>query len=53
MKKIGELVCKYRTVILIIAILLLIPSIIGIKMTKINYDTNNNALNSLKLIMIF
>ncbi len=38
MKKIGELVCKYRTVILIIAILLLIPSIIGIKMTKINYD---------------
>lgn len=38
MKKFGELICKYRKVILIIAILLLIPSAIGIKLTRINYD---------------
>lgn len=36
--KFGEFVCKHRKTILIIALLLLIPSIIGIKMTRINYD---------------
>lgn len=36
--KFGKFVCKHRKTILIIALLLLIPSIIGIKMTRINYD---------------
>lgn len=36
--KFGEFVCKHRKTILIIALLLLIPSIIGMKMTRINYD---------------
>ena len=36
--KFGHWVCKYRKVILIIALILLIPSILGIKATKINYD---------------
>lgn len=36
--KFGEVVCKHRKIILILAILLLIPSILGIKMTRINYD---------------
>ncbi len=36
--KFGEKVVKYRKVILIVSILLLIPSIIGYKTTKINYD---------------
>lgn len=36
--KFGEFVCKHRKVILIIALLLLIPAIIGMKMTRINYD---------------
>ena len=36
--KFGEFVCKHRKTILLIAILLLIPSIIGLKMTRINYD---------------
>lgn len=31
-------VCKHKKIILVISILLLIPSIIGIKATKINYD---------------
>ena len=38
MRKFGEFVCKYRKIILLIALLLLIPSIIGIKATRINYD---------------
>ena len=38
MRKFGEFICKYRTVILIIAILLIIPALIGMKLTKINYD---------------
>lgn len=36
--KFGEFVCKHRKTILIIALLLVIPSIIGMKMTRINYD---------------
>lgn len=38
MLKFGETICKHRKLILIIALLLLIPSIIGMKMTKVNYD---------------
>ena len=38
MEKIGSFICKYRKAILIIALILLIPSVIGIKMTRINYD---------------
>lgn len=38
MHKFGELVCKYKKAILIIALLLLIPAVIGMKATKINYD---------------
>lgn len=38
MLKFGETVCKHKRLILIVAILLLIPSIIGMKATKINYD---------------
>ena len=38
MEKFGELICKYRKVILVIAIILIIPAIIGMKLTRINYD---------------
>ena len=38
MQKIGEFVVKHRKIILIISIILLIPSIIGYKATRINYD---------------
>ncbi len=38
MNILGKTICKYRKIILIIAIVLLIPSIIGMKTTKINYD---------------
>ena len=38
MKLLGNAVCKYRKIILIIALILLIPAIIGMKSTRINYD---------------
>lgn len=38
MHKLAKAICKHKKLILIIAILLLIPSIIGIKATRINYD---------------
>ena len=38
MNKFTNFICKHKTLILIIALLLLIPSLIGIKETKINYD---------------
>lgn len=38
MHKIAEKICKHRKLILIIALLLLIPSIICMKATRINYD---------------
>lgn len=38
MQKFGDFICKHRKLILIISLLLLIPSIIGIKATRINYD---------------
>lgn len=38
MHKIGKAICKYRRIILAIALLLIIPALIGMKATKINYD---------------
>lgn len=37
-QKFGEFIVNHRRLIIIICLLLLIPSIIGIKATKINYD---------------
>ncbi len=36
--KFGKFVCKHRKTILIIALLFMIPAIIGMKSTRINYD---------------
>lgn len=38
MHKVAKAICKHRKLILIIALLLLISSIIGMKATRINYD---------------
>lgn len=38
MQKFGELMVKYRKIILIVALILLIPSLIGYKATRVNYD---------------
>ena len=38
MHKFGEIICKYRILILILAIALLIPAAIGMAKTRVNYD---------------
>ena len=38
MQKFGKLICKHRRLILIVALLLLIPMVFGMKATRINYD---------------
>ena len=38
MNRLGKAICKHKRLILIIALLLIIPSIIGMKATRINYD---------------
>ena len=38
MKRIGELVSKYKLIILIVSIILIVPALINYKNTKINYD---------------
>ena len=38
MLKIAEKICKYKKIIFIIAMLLLIPSFIGMQTTRVNYD---------------
>lgn len=38
MKKVGEFICKNKYIVLIISFVLLILSIIGMNLTKINYD---------------
>ena len=38
MNKFGRLICNHKKIILTIALLLLIPAILGMKATRINYD---------------
>lgn len=38
MNKIAKAICKYRKIILIVALVLLIPSVIGMNETRVNYD---------------
>jgi hypothetical protein len=38
MKKFGEFICKHKIAILIIALILIIPSILGMMATRVNYD---------------
>ncbi len=38
MKKLSDFIVKKRNLILLVAVLLLIPSVIGYARTKVNYD---------------
>ena len=38
MKKSADFICKHKSIILIITVILFILSIIGMKLTSINYD---------------
>ena len=41
MKGFGNAVVKHRKLILLCAVILLVPSVIGMALTRINYDRNN------------
>ena len=38
MQKFSQLICKHRKFVLIIALFLLVPSVIGMMATRVNYD---------------
>ena len=38
MQKFGQFICKHKRTILIIMLILIIPALIGMKATRINYD---------------
>jgi len=48
--KFGSWVCKYRKIIIIISLLLIIPSVIGIKATRINYDILSYLPNNIETV---
>lgn len=50
MNKFGKFVTRHKYIILIIGILLLIPSVIGMSMTRINYDLLSYLPDSLETV---
>ena len=50
MQKISNILVKYRKIILIVALVLLIPSIIGYKATRVNYDILLYLPNTIKTV---
>ena len=50
MQKFGNFIVKYRNLILIIAIILLIPAAIGYKATRVNYDILVYLPDSIKTV---
>ena len=43
MIKLGKWITKHRVIILIVAVVLLIPSVLGMIATRINYDMLNTC----------
>ena len=50
MQKFGNFIVKYRKLILIMAIILLIPAAIGYKATRVNYDILVYLPDSIKTV---
>lgn len=50
MNKFGKFVTRHKYIILIIGILLLIPSVIGMSLTRINYDVLSYLPNTLETV---
>ena len=50
MEKISNLICKYKVLILIIAFILIVPSIIGMNATRVNYDILTYLPNGIETI---
>lgn len=50
MNKFGKFVTRHKYIILIIGVLLLIPSVIGMSMTRVNYDVLSYLPNTLETV---
>lgn len=50
MNRFGKFVIRHKYIILIIGILLLIPSVIGMSMTRVNYDVLSYLPNTLETV---
>lgn len=50
MHKFGKIIVKHRKLILIIAIILLIPSVLGYKATRVNYDILTYLPDTIKTV---
>lgn len=50
MNKFGKLITKHKFIILIIGILLIIPSVIGMSLTRVNYDLLSYLPDSLETV---
>lgn len=50
MNRFGKFVTRHKYIILIIGILLLIPSVIGMSMTRVNYDVLSYLPNTLETV---
>ena len=50
MIKFGKWIAKHRKLIVLLSVLLLIPSLIGISKTRINYDILSYLPNSLETV---
>lgn len=50
MNKFGKFVTRHKYIILIIGVLLIIPSVIGMSVTRINYDVLSYLPNSLETV---
>jgi predicted RND superfamily exporter protein len=47
----GKFVVKYRKFILLLAVILIIPALIGMFSTKVNYDMLNYLPNSMETVI--
>ena len=52
MLKLGNKITKYRKAILVIAFLLLIPSVMGIMSVRINYDVLKYLPTSIETVKV-
>ena len=50
MIKLGKWITKHRVIILIVAVVLLIPSVLGMIATRINYDMLNYLPDTMETI---
>ena len=53
MVKVGKWIAKHKVLVLLIGLLLVIPSVIGIAETRVNYDLLSYLPDTLETVRIF